>query len=433
MLRYEEFDIRSSKKGGNLAGLTITSGSDCGVADLDEVARRGALRLLREVLEAEVEEFLGRKRYERSSGEGERFRGYRNGFGKERQVTIGSGTLPIRAPRVRQSCEPFESRVLYSYQRRSSAVKELIPELYVQGLATGDFEPALRGLLGERAALSPSTIVRLKQQWHAEYEAWRIRSLEEQRYVYLWCDGVYPKAGLQGDKTAFLVVLGVNAQGAKEPLAIAEGYRESTASWGEILRDLKARGLTDPKLFVGDGALGLWGAINEVYPQANHQRCWCHKMRNVFSHFPKRLQGEVKPFLQRIYNAPTKEECLELMQKFAEVYGQSYPRSVECLLKDQQTLLTFYRYPREHWVSIKTTNPIESVFATVRLRTNAARRIKSPRSALYLIFQLFRRAERNWRRLNAPHLVTKVIQGVIFKDGIEIKKERKPQTDMVAA
>ena len=156
-------------------------------------------------------------------------------------------------------------------------------------------------------------------------------------------------------------------------------------------------------------------------------------MRNVFSHFPKRLQGEVKPFLQRIYNAPTKEECLELMQKFAEVYGQSYPRSVECLLKDQQTLLTFYRYPREHWVSIKTTNPIESVFATVRLRTNAARRIKSPRSALYLIFQLFRRAERNWRRLNAPHLVTKVIQGVIFKDGIEIKKERKPQTDMVAA
>jgi putative transposase len=429
MLRYEEFDTRSSKKRGNLAGLTITAGSDCGVADLDEVARTGALRLLREVLEGEVEEFLGRKRYERSNHEAEQFRGYRNGYGKERHVTVGSGTLPIRAPRVRQSCEPFESLVLSSYQRRSPAVQELIPELYVQGLATGDFEPALRGLLGERAALSPSTIVRLKQQWHAEYEAWRIRSLEEQRYVYLWCDGVYPKAGLQGDKTAFLVVLGVDAQGVKEPLAIVEGYRESTASWAEILRDLKARGLTDPKLFIGDGALGLWGAINQVYPQAEHQRCWCHKMRNILNHFPKRLHSEVKLFSQRMYNAPTKEECLELMQQFSETYGQTYPRAVECLLKDQEALLTFYQYPWEHWASIKTTNPIESVFATVRLRTNAARRIKSPRSALYLIFQLFRRAERNWRRLNAPHLVSKVIQGVNFKDGFEIKKERKqPQT-----
>ncbi len=432
MIRYQEFDIRSSKKGENLPAPTVTAWSDCGVADLDEVARREALQLLREVLEAEVEEFLGRKWYERSSGEGERFRGYRNGFGKERQVTVGSGTLPIRAPRVRQSSQPFESRVLYSYQRRSPAVKELIPELYVQGLATGDFEAALRGLLGEGAALSPSTIVRLKQQWQAEYEAWRTRSLKEQRYAYLWCDGVYPKAGLQGDKTAFLVVLGVNAQGTKEPLAIAEGYRESTASWGEILRDLKARGLTDPKLFVGDGALGLWGAIKEVYPQAEYQRCWCHKMRNVLNHFPKRLHGEVKLFLQRMYNATTKQECLELMQQFAQAYGEHYPRAVECLLKDQESLWTFYRYPREHWVSIKTTNPIESVFATVRLRTNAARRIKSPRSALYLIFQLFQRAERNWRRLNAPHLVTKVIQGVNFKDGIEIKKERK-QSEMVAA
>jgi transposase-like protein len=388
--------------------------------------------MLQEVLEGEVEEFLGRKRYERSNGGGEQFRGYRNGFGQERRVTVGSGTLPIRAPRVRQSSEPFESRVLSSYQRRSSAVKELIPELYVQGLATGDFEPALRGLLGEGAALSPATIVRLKQQWQAEYEAWRSSSLEEQRYAYLWCDGIYPKAGLQGDKTAFLVVLGVNAEGVKEPLAIVEGYRESTESWGEILRDLKVRGLIDPKLFVGDGALGLWGAINQVYPQAEHQRCWCHKMRNVLTHFPKRLHDEVKLWLQRMYNASTKPDCLQRMQQFADIYGQRYPRAVECLLKDQEALLTFYQYPREHWVSIKTTNPIESVFATVRLRTNAARRIKSPQSALYLIFKLFQRAERNWRRLNAPHLVSKVIQGVNFKDGIEIKKERK-QPEMVAA
>jgi transposase-like protein len=386
MSRYQKFDLRSSKKGEILFAPPVTSRFQCGLEDLDEVARTGALCLLREVLEAEVEEFLGRKRYERSNGGSGRFRGYRNGYGRERQVTVGSGTLPIRAPRVRQSCEPFESRVLSSYQRRSPALKELIPELYVQGLATGDFEPALRGLLGEGAALSPSTIVRLKQQWQAEYEAWRTRSLANKRYAYLWCDGVYPKAGLQGDKAAFLVVLGVNADGVKEPLAIMEGYRESIESWGVVLRALRDRGLADPLLFTGDGALGLWGAIKEVYPQAEYQRCWRHKMSNVLTHFPKRLHDQIKLCLQRMYNATTRQECLQLMQQFAQAYGQLYPRAVECLLKDQEALLTFYKYPRQHWASIKTTNPIESVFATVRLRTNAARRIKSPRSALYLIF-----------------------------------------------
>jgi putative transposase len=322
---------------------------------------------------------------------------------------------------------------LPSYQRRSRAVQALIPELYIQGLATGDFEPALRGLLGERAALSPSTVVRLKQEWEAEYEAWRRRSLADHRYAYLWCDGVYPKAGLQGDKTAFLVVLGVNEYGEKEPLSIVEGYRESTESWAEVLRDLKARGLTDPKLFCGDGALGLWGAINEVYPRADHQRCWVHKMRNVLTHFPKRLQGEVKRFLQRIYEADTKDEAETLMAQFAETYGRTYPRAVACLFKDQDSLLTYYRYPQEHWVSLKTTNPIESIFATVKLRTNAARRIKSPRSALYLIFQLIRRAQNRWRCLNAPHLVAKVLEGVIYKDGLEVKKVKTDQAERHAA
>jgi transposase-like protein len=429
MSRYQKFNSSTSKKDQSLpAGLP---------PDLDEVARAGALAMLKEVLEAEVEEFLGRKRYERvspDSGAAERgFRGYRNGYGKERRVTVGSGTLPIRAPRVRETSEPFESRVLCSYQRRSARIKELIPELYVQGLATGDFEPALRGLLGERAALSPSTIIRLKAEWQAEYEAWRTRSLSESGYAYLWCDGVYPKAGLQGDKTAFLVVLGVNQEGVKEPLAIVEGYRESTESWAEVLRDLRDRGLSDPNLFVGDGALGLWGAIDQVYPRTDEQRCWVHKMRNVLTYFPKRLQDEAKLWLQRMYNASTKQENLDLMQQFADAYGQQYPRGVECLLKDQDALLTFYAYPREHWLSIRTTNPIESAFATVRLRTNAARRIKSPRSALYLIFQLFQRAQRNWRRINAPHLVSKVIEGVKFEDGIEVQKERKEKPDKVAA
>lgn len=397
--------------------------------DLDAIAREGARRMLISTLDAEVNEFLGRQRYERR----EFSVGYRNGYGKQRQVTLGSGTVSIRAPRVRDSEEPFHSQVLPSYQRRSQAVQELIPELYVQGLATGDFEPVLRGLLGERASLSPSTVVRLKGHWESEYETWRKRSLGDHRYAYLWCDGVYPKAGLQGDKTAFLIVLGVNENGEKEPLAIVEGYRESTESWAEVLRDLKARGLTDPKLFAGDGALGLWGAIDKVYPKADHQRCWVHKMRNVLVHFPKRSHAEVKQLLRQMYDATTKKQAKTLMTQFAELYGRTYPRAVECLLKDRDSLLTYFNYPKEHWISLKTTNPIESIFATVKLRTNATRRIKSPRSALYLIFQLIIRAQQNWRRLNAPHLVTKVLDGVKFKDGIELRRTKNNQTEKHAA
>ena len=397
--------------------------------DLDTIAREGARRMLVMMLDAEVTEFLGRQRYERT----ETGPGYRNGYGKGRQVTLGSGTVLVRAPRVRDSEASFASQVLPAWQRRSRAVQELIPELYVQGLATGDFEPALRGLLGEGASLSPATVVRLKAQWEAEYEVWQTRSLAEPRYAYLWCDGVYPKAGLQGDKTAFLVVLGVNENGEKEPLAIVEGYRESTDSWAEVLRDLKARGLTDPKLFCGDGALGLWGAIATVYPEAESQRCWVHKMRNVLTHFPKRLHREVKLLLRQMYEATTREQAERLMAQFAELYGRNYPRAVECLLKDQEVLLTYYRYPREPWVSIKTTNPIESIFATVKLRTNAARRIKSPRSALYLLFQLILRAQKRWRGINAPHLVTKVLDGATFEDGMEIKTENNNQTERNAA
>lgn len=397
--------------------------------DLDAIAREGALRMLVSALEAEVTEFLGRQRYERK----EVLSGYRNGYGKERWVTLGTGTVSVRAPRVRDTAEPFGSHILTAYQRRSHAVKELIPELYVQGLATGDFEPALRGLLGEAASLSPSTVVRLKQQWEADYESWRTRSLAEHRYVYLWCDGVYPKAGLQGDKTAFLIVLGVNEHGEKEPLAIVEGYRESIDSWAGVLRDLKARGLTAPKLFCGDGALGLWGAINEVYPEVDQQRCWVHKMRNILSHFPQRLHREVKRRLQQLYDANTKAASLTLMAQFANTYERTYPRAVECLLKDQEVLLTYFNYPQEHWVSLKTTNPIESIFATVKLRTKATRRIRSPRSALYLIFQLILRTQKRWRRLNAPHLVQKVLEGVTFKDGIAVREVKKNQTEKHAA
>jgi putative transposase len=391
--------------------------------DLDALAREGARNMLKAALEQEVREFLGRGYYERS----ESFTGYRNGYGKKRKVALGSGTVDVRAPRVRDSGQPFKSSVLRSYQRQSDGLKQLIPELYLHGLATGDFELAMRGLLGDGASLSASSVCRLKEQWASEYETWRRRPLKDQGYVYLWCDGIYPKAGLAEDKTTLLVVLGVNKKGEKEPLSILEGYRESTESWLAVLRDLKARGLSDPRLFVGDGALGLWAAIREVYPLADEQRCWVHKMRNVLNCFPKRLQVEVKTKLREMYYASSKEKSVKLMKAFAESYGSEYPRAVECLLKNQDQLLTYFSYPQAHWQSLKTTNPIESIFAPVKLRTNAARRIKSPRSALYLIYALITRAQKRWRRINSPELINDVIKGVKFKNGIKVKtkKQRK--------
>ena len=427
--------MRRYEKTGS--GSTEKVGEQLERQDLDELARQGALRMLKDVLEQEVSEFLGRSRYQRS----EEFNGYRNGYGKRRKVTVGSGTLELQAPRVRTTLEPFESQLLGRYQRQSNSVKELIPELYLHGLATGDFELALRGLLGEGASLSPASVVRLKEKWEGEYETWRQRSLANHRYVYLWCDGIYPKAGVAGDKMALLVVMGLNEDGQKEPLAIFEGYRESAESWGNVLRDLRERSLSDPRLFIGDGALGLWAAIGQVYPRASWQRCWCHKMRNVLSCFPKRLRPEVAAQLREIYATFTREQADTLIDAFAQRYGREYPRAVECLIKDREALLAFYSYPREHWQSIKTTNPIESIFSPVRLRTNAARRIKSPRSALYLIFQLIVRAQKRWRSINAPEMVQKVIGGVKFKDGIEVSygsvgkeiKTEKKKREMVAA
>ncbi len=275
-------------------------------------------------------------------------------------------------------------------------------------------------------------MVRLKEQWEQQYEQWRNRSLRDHRYAYLWCDGVYPKAGLQGDKTSFLVVLGANENCEKKPLAIVEGYRESTESWSDPLRDLKSRGLKNPALFVGDCALGLWGAIDKVCPKADHQRCWVHKMRNLLVHFPKGLQDEVRALLREMYYATTKKQGESLMGRFAKQFGKEYPRAVDCLLEDQEALLTFYAYPRQHWVSLKTTNPIESIFAPVKLCTNAAKPIRSPCSALFLIFQLIVNAQKRWRRLNAPELVAKVIRGVRYENGQETTTTKKSRKKVAA-
>jgi putative transposase len=370
---------------------------------LDVLARDGAQRMLISALGQEVEEFLGRARYEHRTG---RRRGYRNGVGKPRKVAVGCGTLEIQAPRVRDTDVPFSSQLLPRYQRSSEAVRTLLPELYLQGLATGDFEPALRTLLGEAAPLSPTSIVRLKAQWQAEYEAWTRRPLDR-RYAYCWADGLYLKAGPADEKTAVLIVIGVTENGQKELLTMVEGYRESRESWRDVLRDLRRRGLKAVRLFIGDGGLGLWAAVEEVYPDARHQLCWCHKMLNVLDKLPQRLQPEARTLVRDIYTAPTRDEAEERIRRFSQRFERDYPRAVASLVDHQTELLTYYDFPREHWKSLRTSNPIESVFDPVRLRTRATRRMRTARTGLYLVFQLVRRAERRWRRIDAPHVVMK--------------------------
>jgi len=388
---------------------------------LDAVAREGAQRMLISALDQEIEEFLGRARYERQPGR--RRRGYRNGVGKARKIAVGCGTLEIRPPRVRDTKEPFRSQLLPRYRRSSESIRALLPELYLQGLATGDFEPALRTFLGEAAPLSPASIVRLKEQWRAEYEAWKRRPLAA-RYAYCYADGLYLKAGPEDEKTAVLVVIGVTDDGQKELLTMVEGYRESRESWRDVLRDLRRRGLTTVRLFVGDGGLGLWAAVEEIYPAARHQLCWCHKMLNVLDKLPQRLQGEAKSLLRDIYTAPTREDAEERIGNFAQRFEREYPRAVASLVDRQAELLTYYDFPREHWKSLRTSNPIESIFDPVRLRTNATRRMRKAQTGLYLVFQLVRRAERRWRRIDAPHLVIKVLEGVPFTNGIEVIAKR---------
>lgn len=391
---------------------------------LDIVARDGAQRMLFSALAQEVEEFLGRARYEHGAG---RRRGYRNGTGKSRKIAVGCGTLEVRAPRVRETEEPFRSQLLPRYQRSSEAVQALLPELYLHGLATGDFEPALRALLGEAAPLSPASIVRLKAQWQGEYEAWTHRLLDR-RYAYCWADGLYLKAGPADEKTAVLIVIGVTEDGQKDLLTMIEGYRESRESWRDVLRDLRRRGLKDVRLFVGDGGLGLWAAVEEVYPAARHQLCWCHKMLNVLDKLPQRLHSEAKTLLRDIYTAPTRAEAEQRIQHLAQRFQRDYPRAVASLVDHQATLLTYYDFPREHWKSLRTSNPIESTFDPVRLRTRATRRMRSAQTGLYLVFQLIRRAQRRWRRIAAPHLVAKVLEGVQFVDGVEVIESAKKRT-----
>mgnify|MGYP000356643720 CR=1 FL=1 len=391
--------------------------------DLERYARGEMQRFVQRLLEEEVDELLGRKKSERRGAEGSTGAsafGYRNGYGKERKLSCSGGTITVRRPRVRDLEERFTSRLLPLFQRRTEEVGSLLPELYLHGLSLGDFELALRGLLGDGAPLSPSSILRLKQDWQRQYDTWARRDLSEIKLVYLWADGIYVKAGLEDSKAALLVVIGATAEGEKIILAVESGQRESVESWSGVLRDLKKRGLRAPRLTVADGHLGIWGALRAVYPESTEQRCWNHKLRNVLDVVPLKRQAEVKGCLQRIVAAESQALAERLKRDFRKSYERVFPKAVERLERDWERMVSYYAFPREHWNHIRTTNVIESPFAAVRLRTGAAKRFKKVENATALIWKMLLVVEQRMRRLNAPHLLAEVHEGIEYRDGVRV-------------
>jgi len=391
---------------------------------LERLVREKAQEFIQQILEEEVTEHLGRQKSERKA-DVDSTPGYRNGHGKPRRLSLSSGTITLRRPRVRGLEERFESRVLPLFARRTKEVGELIPELYLHGLAEGDFELALRGLLGEGAPLSKASIGRLRAVWTTEFEAWAQRPLADREVVYIWTDGIYVKAGLERDKAALLVVMGAMRDGTKEVLAVTSGYRESTESWAGVFRDLKARGLGAPRLLMADGNAAIWGAAREVWPQAAEQRCWNHKMRNVLGRLPKREQPEAKELLRAVIYAPTRAEALKARQAFKKRFGPWYPKAVEALEDDWDRMVTFYDFPEAHWKHLRTTNVVESPFASVRLRTPAAKRFKRVESATALIWKLLTVAEKRFRKFDAPHLLRDVLEGRKFVDGKPVSTQQR--------
>ena len=401
-----------------------TKGNDdeLGVS-LDELAREGARRMLIQALEEEVGDYIARHQERDEIG---RARVVRNGRAKPRKVTLGSGTIEVRAPRVNdrrvdKHCvrQRFTSKILPPYMRRSPRLNDALPVLYLRGLSTGDFEEAIPALLGADAAgFSASTISRLTTVWQEERAGWCKRSLSGKEYVYVWADGVYFGVRLGEDKQlACLVLVGVLPDGTKEVIALRDGYRESTDSWLSLLRDLKRRGMPAPSLAIGDGALGFWAALRQVYPGTKEQRCWVHKIANVLDKLPKRVQPRAKDMLHEIMYAPNQQSALEDIQRFEQEFQAKYPKAVECLLKDQDELLTFFDFPAEHWIHLRTTNPIESAFSTVKARTKRTKGAGSRQAGLAMAFKLLLGAQKRWRKITAPHLVALVQAGVKFLDG----------------
>jgi putative transposase len=387
---------------------------------LETWVRGKVQEFVQELLEVEVTELLGRRRHERRIGIDAPV-GYRNGHGKPRRLAVQTGTIVLRRPRVRGLEEHFESRVLPLFVRRTEQVAGLLPELYLHGLAQGDFELALRGLLGDGAPLSAKSIERLRAKFVRDYAAWATRSLAEHELVYAWADGIYVRAGLEREKAALLVLIGALRDGRKEVLAVVPGYRESTDSWRSVLRDLRKRGLQVPKLLVADGAAGIWAAVAELWPEAAEQRCWNHKIVNVLTQLPKKLHAAAREKLAAIPYAPTRAEAERRRDAFATQYRRAYPRAVAILETDWERLVTFYDFPEGQWKHLRTTNVIESPFAAVRLRTDAAKRFKKVDNATALLWRLLMVAERRFRRLDAPEQLAAVYDGRKFEDGKLLK------------
>lgn len=398
---------------------------------LEMWARSRVQEFVQELLKAEVTELLGREKSERVAavdGEG----GYRNGYGKPRRLTMSCGTITLRRPRVRGVEGRFESRVLPLFKRRTEEVNELLPELYLHGLAAGDFDLALRGLLGEDAPISGSTVARLKEKWEAELAEWNSRRLDDLEVVYLWADGVYVKAGLEKDKAAMLVVLAGLSDGRKVVLALKAGHRESEQSWSALLRDLKERGLNCPRLVVADGHLGIWSGLGQVYPDAAEQRCWNHRILNVLDRIPKRLQGTAKPLLTKIPYAESQAEAVRRKDGFRRwCLANGCEEAAKVLDKDWGRMVSFYSFPKEHWRHLRTSNPVESPFAALRLRTDAAKRFKKVTNATAVIWKLLLVGEKNFRRLNAPALLKEVYLGATYVDGL--RKSKREDKSKAAA
>ena len=396
---------------------------------LTEILRKGAQQLLVDAIEQEVQDYIGRYQEQRDEN-GHRLV-VRNGHLPQRTLQTPVGDVEVKQPRVNDKRMDengqrmkFTSNILPPYLRRTKSIEELIPWLYLKGISTGDFTEALQALLGPNAAgLSPSTVVRLKETWKQEWADWSKRSLAEKQYVYFWADGVYFNIRLEDPnnrKQCILVLMGATSDGKKELIAMTDGYRESEQSWNELLLEAKARGLTtDPKCATGDGALGFWAALAKVYPTTRWQRCWVHKTANVLNKMPKALQPKAKAMLHDIWMAETKANANQAFDLFVNIFQAKYSKAVECLKKDREVLLTFYDFPAEHWIHLRTTNPIESMFATVRLRTYKTKGCGSRIACLTMVFKLAQSAQSRWRVLNGSQLLPEVIQGVKFVDGIK--------------
>jgi transposase-like protein len=391
--------------------------------DLDALVREGARRMLLAALKAEVDEYVAQHADHRDES------GYalvvRNGVGEPRKVTTAAGELEIQAPRVhdRRDGRRFTSAILPPWARRSPKVTEVLPVLYLRGLSSKDFEPALAEFFGSEAGLSASTIQRLTREWSQELAAFRQRDLSQVDYVYLWADGVHFTIRLEHERLCCLVLIGVRADGHKELVAVSDGFRESTESWSELLRDLKRRGMRGPVLAIGDGALGFWSALREVFPESREQRCWVHKIANILDAVPSSLQPKVKAALHAIMNAENKEAADVAIDQFEATYGAKYPKALDKLLKDREVLLAHFDFPADHWVHLRTTNAIESTFATVRLRTNKTKGAGSRSAGLAMAYKLLDAAQARWRSVNAPHLVALVRAGATFVDGMIVERE----------